>query len=124
MGNPTLLHFLASVLAGWVNRHQEAIIDYPLAENRVFGQQLQGRRLHLSDNDRRRLAPEARFLGRRVLEEVAIRVTPDTLLAWSRNLIAHSCPGHRTLISSARTQEKTGGGALILEQPLDHPVKV
>ena len=88
MGNAILLHFLATVLAGWVNRHQQAIIDYLLEENRVFKQQLQGRRLRLSDNDRRRLAARAKALERHVLEEVANLVTPDTLLAWYRNLIA------------------------------------
>ena len=87
-GNPNLLHFLATVIAGWVDRHQQDIIDYLLEENRVVSQQLQGRRLHLSDNDRRRLATKARFLGRHVLEEVANLVTPDTLLASYRNLSA------------------------------------
>ncbi len=88
MGNANLLHFLAIVLAGWVNRHQQAIIDYLIEENRIFKQQLQGRRLHLSVNDRRRLAAKAKALGRQVLDEVANLVTPDTLLAWYRNLIA------------------------------------
>ncbi len=88
MGNANLLHLFATILAGWVNRHQQAIIEYLMEENRVFKQQLQGRRLHLSDNDRRRLAAKARALGRQVLEAVANLVTPDTLLAWYRNLIA------------------------------------
>ena len=87
MGNANLLNFFATVLAGWLNRHQQAIIDYLMEENRVFKQHLQGRRLHLSDDDRRRLAAKARALGREVLEEVANLVTPDTLLAWYRNLI-------------------------------------
>ncbi len=88
MGNPNIFHFVATALAGWVNRHQQAIIDYVLEENRIFKQQLQGRRLHLSDNDRRRLAAKAKALGRQALDEVANLVTPDMLLAWYRNLIA------------------------------------
>jgi transposase InsO family protein len=87
MGNVNLLHFLASVLAGWINRHQQAIIDYVVEENRIFKQQLEGRRLNLSDNDRRRLATKAKLLERHVLDEVLNLVTPDTLLAWYRNLI-------------------------------------
>jgi hypothetical protein len=59
-----------------------------MEENRICKQQLQGRRLHLSDNDRRRLAAKAKALGRGVLDKVANLVTPDTLLAWYRNLIA------------------------------------
>ena len=81
MGNANLFPLLATVLAGWVNRHQQAIIDYLIEENRVFKQQLRGRRLHLSDNDRRRLAAKAKALERQVLDEIANLVTPDTLLA-------------------------------------------
>jgi hypothetical protein len=87
MGNVNLLHFFASVLAGWVNRHQQAIIDHVIEENRIYKQQLNGRRLNLSDNDRRRLAAKANVLERKVLDEIANLVTPDTLLAWYRNLI-------------------------------------
>jgi transposase InsO family protein len=87
MDNVKIFHFIVVALAGWVNRHQQAIIDYLIEENRVFKQQLQGRRLRLSDDDRRRLAAKAKALGREVLDEVANLVTPDTLLAWYRNLI-------------------------------------
>ena len=48
MNNVKLFHFIVVALAGWVNRHQQAIIDYLIEENRVFKQQLQGRRLQLS----------------------------------------------------------------------------
>ena len=88
MSNADLLHFLATILAGWVNRHQQTVIDYLMEENRVFKQQLQGGRLQLSDNDRRRLAAKAKALGRNVLDEVANLVTPDTLCAWYRKLIS------------------------------------
>lgn len=109
MENAKVLHFLAVALAGWVNRHQQAVIDYLLEENRIFKQQRQGRRLSLSDNDRRRLAAKARVLGRAALDEVANLVTPDTLLAWYRKLIArkwtYTCkrPG-RPGISQAITE--------------------
>mgnify|MGYP003573313629 CR=1 FL=1 len=56
MENVKIFHLVVVALAGWVNRHQQAIIDYLIEENRVFKQQLQGRRLRLSDKDRRRLA--------------------------------------------------------------------
>jgi hypothetical protein len=66
MDNVKLFHFIVVALAGWVNRHQPAIIDYLIAENRVFKQQLEGRRLRLYDNDRRRLAAKAKAVGRSV----------------------------------------------------------
>ena len=78
MDNVKLFHFILVALSGWVNRHQQAIIDYLIEENRVFKQQLQGRGLQLSDNDRRRLAAKAHVLGRSVLDEIAHLVTPDT----------------------------------------------
>jgi len=96
MDNIKLFHFILVALAGWVNRHQQDIIDYLLEENRVFKQQLQGRRLQLSDNDRRRLAAKANALGRPVLDEIANLVTPDTLRAWYRKLIARKWTCART----------------------------
>ena len=50
--------------------------------------QLSGRRLRLTDGDRRRLAVRAFQLGRRALRQVATIVTPDTLLRWHRQLVA------------------------------------
>jgi putative transposase len=46
------------------------------------------RRLRLKGDQRRRLAARAKRLGRKVLAEVATIVTPETLLAWHRKLIA------------------------------------
>ena len=119
MGNANLLHFFATILAGWVNRHQQAIIDYLMEENRVFKQQLQGRRLHLSDNDRRRLAAKARALGRQVLEEVANLVTPDTLLAWYRNLIARKWTYARK--GPGRSRVSRGITELVLRMASENP---
>ncbi len=79
---------LLAGLAGWINRHQQAVIDYLREENRVLKEQLGGRRLRLTDHQRRRLAVKGKAIGRRALEEVATLVTPDTILAWHRKLIA------------------------------------
>ena len=51
-------------------------------------QYMHGRRMRLSDDERRRLAVIGRRLGRRILAEVATIVTPDTILRWHRELIA------------------------------------
>jgi len=37
-------HLLAIALTGWLNRHQQAVIDYLIEENRVLKDQLEGRR--------------------------------------------------------------------------------
>jgi transposase InsO family protein len=78
---------LVVALAGWVNRHQLGVIDYLRDENRVFREQLGGRRLRLTDAQRRRLAGRGHPLGRSVLMQVATLVTPDTILRWHRQLI-------------------------------------
>src|SRR5262249_32230883 len=82
------LQVLLLALAGWVNRHQQQIIEYLVEENLVLKEQLKGRRLRLSDDQRRRLGAKGRRLGRRVLRQVATIVTPATILRWHRQLIA------------------------------------
>ena len=82
------LQFLMLIVAGWVNRHQQEAIEYLQEENRVLREQLGGKRLRLSDVQRRRLAQRAHPMGRRRLSEIATLVTPDTLLRWFRELVA------------------------------------
>ncbi len=82
------LQLLSIALAGWLNRQQQAIIEYLIEENRVLKAQLEGKRLRLSDDQRRRLAVKGKAVGRRVLGEIASLVTPDTILAWHRRLVA------------------------------------
>jgi transposase InsO family protein len=82
------LRLLLVTLAGWVNRHQQQVIDYLVEENRVLREQLKGRRVRLTDDQRRRLAAKGQPLGRRILRQVAAIVTPDTILRWHQRLIA------------------------------------
>ena len=44
------------ILAGWINRHQQDVIEYLEAENRVLKEKLGKERILLSDDQRRRLA--------------------------------------------------------------------
>src|SRR5215813_9357208 len=85
--------FVLIAVAGWMNQRQRQIIDYLREENRVLREQLGGRRLRLNDDQRRRLAARAKGLGRKILAEVATFVTPQTLLAWHRKLIAEKYDG-------------------------------
>jgi len=81
------------VFAGWVNRRQLEVIDYLQEENQILREQLGGRRLRFTDDQRRRLAVKGRVLGRRVLDELAGLVTPETVLRWYRDLIAKKYDG-------------------------------
>src|SRR6266704_2395116 len=82
------VRLLLVTLAGWINRQQQEVIEYLVEENRVLIEQLRGRRVRLTDDQRRRLAARGRRLSRRVLRQVATIVTPDTILRWHRRLIA------------------------------------
>ena len=43
---------LIAMVAGWLQRHQQQVITYLLAENRVLKAQLGGRRLRRTDTER------------------------------------------------------------------------
>ncbi len=85
--------FVLTAIAGWMNQRQLQMIDYLREENRVLREQLGSRRLRLNDDQRRRLAAKAKGLGRKVLAELSTIVTPETLLAWHRKLIAAKYDG-------------------------------
>src|SRR6185295_5490943 len=87
------LQFGLVALAGWINQQQRDVIDYLQDANRVLREQLGAKRLCFSDDQRRRLAAKARTLGRWLLREFASVVTPATLLAWHRSLIAAQYDG-------------------------------
>jgi putative transposase len=85
--------FVLVALAGWVNQQQRDVIDYLQEENRAMRELLGPGRLQFTDQQRRRLAAKAKILGRRVLRDIGTIVTPDTLLAWHRRLIAQQYDG-------------------------------
>ena len=124
---PDALRFLILTAAGWVNRHQEDVIDYLREENRVLREQLGPRPLRLTDAQRRRLAVRGQKLGRRILAQVAGVVTPDTILRWYRRLIArkYDCSARRRRGRPITPREVadlvvlTGGGV----QPIRLPPK-
>src|SRR6516162_2028718 len=83
---PWQLLFL--ILAGWVNRQQQQVIEYLRAENQVLREKIGKRRILLNDDQRRRLAVKGKVLGRKLLAQVGTLVTPDTILRWHRLLVA------------------------------------
>src|SRR5678815_4787457 len=76
------------VLCGWVEREQRTVIDFLREENRALKAQLRGRRIRLTNDQRRRLAVLGHQIGRRALRHIATLVTPDTILRWHRELVA------------------------------------
>ena len=100
--------FLLLTFSGWVSREQQRTIEYLVEENRVLKEQLKGRKLRLTDDQRRRLAAKGKRLGRRLLNRVATIVTLDTIMRWHRRLIAlkwtyeTSAPGRRGIMKAIR----------------------
>jgi putative transposase len=90
-----ILQVLIAMGAGRLQQHQPQVITYLLEENRVLKARLGGRRLRLTDAERRRLATLAHPLGRQRLKEVATLVTPDTLMRWYKRLIAQKFDGSK-----------------------------
>ena len=103
-----ILHVLIATVAGWLQRHQQQVIIFLLAANRVLKAQLGGRLLRLTDTERRRLATLAHPLGRKRLKAIATIATPETLLRWSHRLIAQKFDGslHRRQLSRPRVAEE------------------
>jgi hypothetical protein len=82
-----ILHILIAMVAGWLQRHQQQVTTYLLAENRVLKAHLGDRRLRLIDTERRRLAALAHPISRTHLKAMATLVTPDTLMRWYWQLL-------------------------------------
>ena len=74
------LRFMLMAFAGWWRDQQQAAVAYLIEENRILRGQLRGRRVQLTDDERRRLAVRGHRVGRRGLRQVATIVTPDTML--------------------------------------------
>ena len=79
--------FLVICLAGWMNRNQQEVIEYLQEEVRVL-KDLLGKQPRFNDDQRRRLALQGKRLGRKALDRFSSLVTPNTLLAWHRRLVA------------------------------------
>ena len=118
--NALPLQFLMLIIVGWVNRHQQDVIEYLQEENRALCRQLGGKRLRFTDRQRRRLAVKAKKIGRRKLFQIETLMTPDTLLRWHRQLIARKYDGSKRR-SPGRPRTAAEIGALILRIARDNP---
>jgi transposase InsO family protein len=100
MGWKTLLAYIT----GSVDQELRLRNEYLVAENRILRQQIKGR-VRLSDGERKTLAELGKRLGKQALADVASLVTPETIVAWHRKLIAQKFDGSG--------QRKTPGRPLV-----------
>jgi len=66
------LRILLPSLAGWVSRHQQDSIESLIEENHVLEMQLRGRRLHLTEEQRRKLGNDLGHGSSRADASVAV----------------------------------------------------
>jgi len=92
----SVLPLLLLTVTGWLDRREREALAYLIEENRLLRRQVGGRRLRFTDDERRRLAIRAHAVGRKALRELATIITPDTLLRWHRQLVAHKWTHTRT----------------------------
>src|SRR5256885_1865527 len=85
---------LLAYITGSVDQELLLQNEYLVTENRILRNQITGR-IRLSDGERKALADIGEKLGKQALAEVAKIVTPDTIVAWHRMLVAQKCDGSR-----------------------------
>jgi transposase InsO family protein len=83
---------LLAYITGSVDQELLLRNEYLVAENRILRQQVKGC-VQPNDGERKTLAEIGKKLGKQALEEVATIVTPDTILAWHRKLVAQKFDG-------------------------------
>jgi hypothetical protein len=86
---------MLTMLAGWINQHQQDVIEYLKAENAILKEKIGKKRIILSGEQRRRLAVLAKKITRKGLDEICGIFSPDTILRWHRELIARKYDGSK-----------------------------
>jgi hypothetical protein len=66
--DPVALQMVLGVLTGWLDRREREVIAYLIEENRLLRRQLGGRRLGLTDDDRRLVTS---------MSSCTLRMSPD-----------------------------------------------
>jgi len=69
-------HLLLCIIAGWIDCHQQDVVEYLRTENQVLKEKLGKKRFLLREDQRRRPAVKGKILGRNALEEIATIVLP------------------------------------------------
>jgi hypothetical protein len=86
---------LLAMMAGWMNRQQQDMIDYLKEENKILREKLGTKRICLNNDQRKRLAILGKSLGRKLLSEVSTAFSPDTILRWHGALVACKYDGSK-----------------------------
>ena len=98
---------ILAYITGTVDQELLLRNEYLVEENRILRNQITGR-VRLTDGERTTLATIGKRLGKQALAEVISVVTPETLLAWHRRLIAKKFDGsqHRRYPGRPRCKQE------------------
>ena len=113
---------MLAYITGSLDEELQRRNEYLVAENGILRSQLHGR-IRLNNAERIRLAEIGKRLGRKALAEVAQIVSPETILAWHRRLVARKFDGTKGREGrgfqkswgpwSSRLRKRIGPGATI-----------
>ena len=76
-----------AALSEFVRKEQQKVIAYLQLENQILREKIGGKRVLLSDDQRRLLAVKGKALGRQSLEKITTVAQADTILRWHRELV-------------------------------------
>lgn len=95
-----------TMMAGWMNRKQQRVIEFLMAENKVLKEQFDktGKKLRLTDAQRYELAKKGKLLARKDLQAYASLVTPRTILDWHRKLVAQKYTANQEVRTERQKQ--------------------
>ncbi|HEX7378686.1 MAG TPA: hypothetical protein VF278_16315 [Pirellulales bacterium] len=108
--------FLATAV---LQRQNEMALELALDELRMYKKRFG--RIRLTDEERRVLAVKGKSLDRRLLEKVAVIVTPDTILRWHRELIAKKWDYSKRRKSPGRPKTSKEVEELVLRMAKENP---
>ena len=112
------IKFILLCLAGWMNREQQAVIDYQREEIRVL-MEIHGKRPRFDDEQRRRLATKAKKIRYGKLKEIANIATPQTLFRWFRKLVGKKYDSSKTR-RAGRPSKKEEIVQLVLKMAMEN----
>ena len=112
---------LVVILASLFNREQQRVVEYLVALVRVLLEERNGKRLMLSDDQRRRLAVKSKLLSRKQILDLGVPFHPDTILRWHRKLVAKKWDYSQRRKKTGRPETDPEIVKLVLQFAKDNP---
>lgn len=110
---------MLACVTGEIEASLLARVEYLIEENRILRNQI-GRRVSLTDGERRILAERAIALGKLMADTVTI-VKPDTILKWHRRLVARKFDGSKFKKKRGRPPVASETEQLVVAMARDNP---